>query len=65
MDHDARPEGRDEPTQDGELNAAQSRNRLDWFADSLGEEWWSDGDGIYRRKPEMHSWNGASPPQDD
>jgi hypothetical protein len=42
----------DEPAQDDELTAAQRRRRRDWFADSLGEEWRSDGDGIYCRKPE-------------
>jgi hypothetical protein len=65
MDDDARPERRDEPAQGGELNAAQRRSRHDWFAFSLGEEWWSDGDGIYRRNPETHLLNVASPPHDD
>ena len=63
MDIDAK--GRDEPAQNDELHAAQHRSRNDWFAHSLGDEWWSDGDGIYHRKQEMHLSNGASPPHDD
>ena len=62
MNDDARPVGGNEPAHDDELTAAQRRSRRDWFADSLGEEWRSDGDGIYRR---TQSLNVASPPQDD
>jgi hypothetical protein len=32
-----------------------------WFAAMIGEEWWPDGEGIYRRKPETHLSNIASP----
>ena len=63
MDDDAKRW--DEPAQNDELHAAQDRSRNDWFTRSLGDEWWSDGDGIYRRKHETHLSNVASPPHDD
>ena len=63
MDDDAK--GRDEPAQDDALHAAQRRSRNDWFARALGDEWWSDGDGIYRRKRETHLFNVPWPPHDD